>query len=170
MNNDNVNNPKHYQGVNGLEVIEVMENFIPKLEGMKAVCMANIIKYVLRHPEKNGVEDLMKARWYLDRLITYYNDQLSVDHPVETYCKTITKPSELLLFSINSTDDMYIRQYYSELCEMKDDMKRWSYIVDIMSKHGKRPEYYFTQVKDLNIIWHEDTTPSMDVYITLEEN
>ena len=29
----------------------------------------NVLKYVTRYREKNGVEDLKKARWYLDRLI-----------------------------------------------------------------------------------------------------
>lgn len=29
----------------------------------------NVVKYVARHKHKNGVEDLKKARWYLDRLI-----------------------------------------------------------------------------------------------------
>ncbi|WP_297894719.1 DUF3310 domain-containing protein [uncultured Desulfovibrio sp.] len=29
----------------------------------------NIIKYVMRHDAKNGLEDLQKARVYLDRLI-----------------------------------------------------------------------------------------------------
>ena len=29
----------------------------------------NIIKYMLRYEHKNGVEDLKKARWYLDRLV-----------------------------------------------------------------------------------------------------
>jgi hypothetical protein len=30
----------------------------------------NVIKYLWRWREKNGLEDLKKARWYLDRLIT----------------------------------------------------------------------------------------------------
>ena len=29
----------------------------------------NVIKYVTRYVDKNGIEDLKKARWYLDRLI-----------------------------------------------------------------------------------------------------
>ena len=32
-------------------------------------CSGNIIKYVTRHKEKNGLEDLLKAEWYLNRLI-----------------------------------------------------------------------------------------------------
>lgn len=54
-------NPSHYQFPNGVQVIDVTEN-LPFLEG-------NVIKYVARHREKNGLEDLHKAKWYLDRLI-----------------------------------------------------------------------------------------------------
>ena len=32
----------------------------------------NIIKYVVRHKAKNGLEDLQKAKWYLERLIKKY--------------------------------------------------------------------------------------------------
>jgi hypothetical protein len=39
----------------------------------------NIMKYLWRYRYKNGTEDLKKARWYLDRLITevegYYDDK-----------------------------------------------------------------------------------------------
>lgn len=73
--NDNVNHPSHYQGKNGLEVIDVIDNFVGDLQGEKAVCMGNVIKYILRHTKKNGVEDLLKARWYLDRLISYYDEE-----------------------------------------------------------------------------------------------
>lgn len=31
----------------------------------------NIIKYIARYPEKNGVEDLLKAKHYLERLIEH---------------------------------------------------------------------------------------------------
>ena len=35
-------------------------------------CEGNIIKYVTRYKDKNGLEDLQKAKWYLDRLIEKY--------------------------------------------------------------------------------------------------
>jgi hypothetical protein len=34
----------------------------------------NIVKYVVRHKFKNGLEDLKKARWYLDKLISQHRD------------------------------------------------------------------------------------------------
>lgn len=163
MSNDNVNNPKHYQGINGLEVIEVMENFIPKLNGMKAVCMANIIKYILRHPEKNGVEDLMKARWYLDRLISYYTCK-----PCEEDEKQ--DDNEILLFELSCTDDVKIRDYISDLHSIRDERDQWIYIVRLMESHGKKPSCYYCEVKDFKILTHTGDRPSIAVYITLEDN
>jgi len=57
---DMVNGPKHYRGDRVMCIIE--EFGLGFKDG-------NVIKYVLRYPEKGGVEDLKKARWYLDRLI-----------------------------------------------------------------------------------------------------
>lgn len=67
--NDMVNHPKHYKAKNGLETIDVIDAFTENLEGYEAAYTANILKYVCRWKEKNGVEDLKKARWYMDRLI-----------------------------------------------------------------------------------------------------
>lgn len=65
---DNVNHPSHYtQGA--IECIDAIKEATKGLLGIEAVCTANIIKYVWRWKFKNGVEDLLKARWYLDRLI-----------------------------------------------------------------------------------------------------
>jgi|TARA_R110000765_G_scaffold26358_5_gene64424 hypothetical protein len=37
-------------------------------------CVGNIIKYVVRHKHKNGREDLMKARQYIDFLIKEWDN------------------------------------------------------------------------------------------------
>lgn len=64
-----VDHPKHYQTENGIEAIDVMEAFTADLKGYEAVDTSNVIKYILRWKNKNGLEDLEKCRWYLDRLI-----------------------------------------------------------------------------------------------------
>lgn len=65
---DIVNHPKHYtQGK--IECIDAIEAAVYELSGLDAVCTANVIKYVWRWKHKNGVIDLKKAMWYLDRLI-----------------------------------------------------------------------------------------------------
>lgn len=67
--NDNINSPEHYVSDNGIEVFDVQEAFIHELKGMSASYWCNIVKYILRFQRKNGVEDLKKARYYLDKLI-----------------------------------------------------------------------------------------------------
>lgn len=63
---DNVNHPAHYRGGGGIESIEVIEAF-----GL-GFALGNVVKYVLRSGKKHAtpLEDLRKARWYLDREIT----------------------------------------------------------------------------------------------------
>lgn len=65
---DPVNKPKHYTG-GGIECIEAIEEATKDLTGIEAVCTANALKYIWRWKKKNGIEDLKKAQWYLNRLI-----------------------------------------------------------------------------------------------------
>lgn len=59
---DPVNSPKHYtQGE--MEVITAIEGL-----GLD-YHQGNILKYVSRYRYKNGIEDLRKAKWYIDRLL-----------------------------------------------------------------------------------------------------
>ena len=69
--NDMVNHPAHYKFKNGLETIDVIEAFTDGLVGIEATDTGNIIKYICRWKSKNGVQDLKKARWYLDHLINH---------------------------------------------------------------------------------------------------
>jgi len=65
---DNVNHPKHYtQGC--VECIDALAAATINLKGLDAVCTANAIKYLWRWGQKNGVEDLKKACWYIDKLV-----------------------------------------------------------------------------------------------------
>lgn len=52
----------HYKNFPIQPVEFIYKNRIDYLEG-------NVIKYVCRHPTKNGVEDLKKARHYIDLII-----------------------------------------------------------------------------------------------------
>ena len=63
-----VNHPSHYtQG--GIECIDALKAATVSKTGIEAVCTANAIKYLWRYEEKNGIEDVKKTRWYIDRLI-----------------------------------------------------------------------------------------------------
>ena len=68
---DPVNSPKHYtQG--HMEVITAIEGL-----GLD-YHQGNVLKYVSRYRYKNGVEDLKKARWYIDRLL-YIEEQRAIN-------------------------------------------------------------------------------------------
>jgi hypothetical protein len=57
---DKINHPTHYKYL-GVECIEMTEHM--------SFCLGNVVKYVYRCNLKGGVEDLKKARWYLEREI-----------------------------------------------------------------------------------------------------
>ena len=69
---DVVSKPEHYNTnlPEGVEVIDIIAAQTADLSGIQAVAQANLIKYALRWQKNNGVEDLKKAAFYLDRLIT----------------------------------------------------------------------------------------------------
>lgn len=68
--NDPVNHPKHYQASNGLEAIDCIEAFVEDLPGDIGYLIGNAIKYLCRFDKKGKpVEDLQKARWYIERAI-----------------------------------------------------------------------------------------------------
>lgn len=76
---DMVNNPPHYN-MGKIETIDVIEDTLtmPKVVidklGSRApyvgMLCGTIIKYLRRWPYKGGVQDLEKARWYLDKVIS----------------------------------------------------------------------------------------------------
>ena len=66
-----VTHPPHYQSSNGLETIDVIEAFTADLKGIEATDTGNVLKYMCRWKHKNGLQDLKKAKWYLEHLIRY---------------------------------------------------------------------------------------------------
>lgn len=68
---DTVNAPKHYQG-DKMECIDAMQAMLSHDE-FRGFLRGNIFKYMWRYKDKNGIEDLRKANWYLDRLIKFEN-------------------------------------------------------------------------------------------------
>lgn len=66
-----VSHPAHYYSETGLEVIDVIEAFTFDLKGIEATDTGNVLKYMCRWKNKNGAQDLEKARWYLEHLIDH---------------------------------------------------------------------------------------------------
>ena len=86
---DVVSKPKHYMLFNaetivffadnnkGIEVRDVITQLVEKLRvdkdsGMFIADYVQLMQYLMRFMDKNGVEDLKKARWYLDKMIESY--------------------------------------------------------------------------------------------------
>jgi len=71
-NLDVVNNPAHYNqaGIECLDAIEAATD-----DGYEYYLQGNIIKYLWRYRYKNGIEDLKKAQWYLNKLIKIKEEQ-----------------------------------------------------------------------------------------------
>ena len=74
---DNVNNPKHY-GQGDIECIDYIADFL-SYEEYVGYLRGNTAKYLHRWRYKNGLEDLKKAQWYLNRLVqeVEYEETLS---------------------------------------------------------------------------------------------
>jgi len=67
---DNVKSPKHYMlGDLEIEVKDVIFEVTKDMKGKEAVCVGNILKYVMRARKKNGIEDYKKAYEYLGYLL-----------------------------------------------------------------------------------------------------
>lgn len=64
---DNVQHPSHYTG-GSIECIDAMAE-TQGVEAVKNFCICNAFKYLWRHGKKNGVEDVKKADWYLNKFI-----------------------------------------------------------------------------------------------------
>lgn len=74
---DAVYKPKHYDLGNGMEVIDVRKVLLDKIDSSMEVyldmhqvdCWSRAWEYLTRFMDKNGEEDLKKAKFYLDRLV-----------------------------------------------------------------------------------------------------
>lgn len=60
-----VTEPSYYQ--KGIQPIDYIESW-----GFN-YCEGNVLKYLTRHKYKNGREDILKAKWYLDRVLKNYD-------------------------------------------------------------------------------------------------
>jgi len=80
---DVISKPKHYMLFEdeGIEVRDVLAKLCEKLQntlpypGNSSLFESDyvqLMQYLMRFMDKNGVEDLKKARWYLDKMIEAY--------------------------------------------------------------------------------------------------
>ena len=63
--------PDYYKGTDGKDLFARFESGLLTKEQVQGFYVGNVMKYITRYQGKNGVEDLKKARTYLDRLIGF---------------------------------------------------------------------------------------------------
>jgi len=116
-----VNHPEHYTA-GKVECIDALEAATTGLEGLEAICTGNAIKYLWRWKHKNGVEDLKKARWYLNRLIASLENTKSARQDPVTETTAETELKEMLHF-FRGPDRKYVPSAHPLLMYVFEDGK-----------------------------------------------
>lgn len=91
---DNINRPSHYMLFDGIEVRDVIEKLVEKVakkigqgeipySPLFEADYVQLMQYLMRFMSKNGVEDLKKARWYLDKMIQAYEAVEAYEHDIK---------------------------------------------------------------------------------------
>lgn len=127
---ETVNKPSHYIGVNGMEVEEVLREFLPKIkDGYVAHRVGSAVEYLLRHPEKNKEEDILKAGQNIKQ-ITDYNERKLIglkDLQQESYSNGVVKEAtdsfKNQMEDIKDVDEM--KEFLKEMAKI-DNKKTWT--------------------------------------------
>ena len=113
-NIDNVNNPSHYS-TGKYECIEVMREALGD-EAVKNFCLCNAFKYIYRTNRKNGLEDVRKARWYIDYYITL-SELIDVKEEQDKIIKTCTDDEECDDIEVDLKDMALYSQMMQDMFE-----------------------------------------------------
>lgn len=135
-NKDMVNHPSHYQSESGLEVIDVIKAFTSNLTGVEATDTGNVLKYMCRWKNKNGVEDLKKAKWYLEHLIN------NVENKIEE--KDESDLIKALIDGIKNCDIDYMTHIFADKKEAERALSIMNDIIDYYGVTTLSDFYYLT--------------------------
>ena len=138
----NVNHPKHYSldihcecGKN-IECLNIVKN-LPFVDG-------NIIKYVWRWRQKNGIEDLHKAKFYLNELIKSVQEQklkATRNTSINDLDLNVRTRNSLLAENINTIDDImtYSKTIFGNMGLKRVPnlgIKSYKLLKEELAKHG----------------------------------
>lgn len=70
-------NPNYYK-LPTCDTFQYQTEVCARIDGDEAPCVFNVLKYVTRYNLKNGLEDLNKAAWYLNKLIEIVKEKNNV--------------------------------------------------------------------------------------------
>lgn len=84
--------PDYYKGKDGKDLFARFESGLLTKEQVQGFYVGNVMKYITRYQGKNGVEDLKKARTYLDRLIRFEETPIvHEEKPSKNWSKAIAE-------------------------------------------------------------------------------
>ena len=103
---DNVKHPNHYcKG--GLECIDAIKAVVSTItDSFEAYCTGNIIKYIWRWNDKNGIEDLRKAMQYIEFIEQYRASKQSAD-TFDMGDEDVSEPTVSVLESVEPVKGKY---------------------------------------------------------------
>lgn len=137
-NKDMVNHPSHYQSESGLEVIDVIKAFTSNLTGVEATDTGNVLKYMCRWKNKNGVEDLKKAKWYLEHLIN------NVENRIDSKEDDESDLIKALIDGIKNCDIDYMTHIFVDKKEAERALSIMNDIIDCYGVTTLSDFYYLT--------------------------
>lgn len=137
-NKDMVNHPSHYQSESGLEVIDVIKAFTSNLTGVEATDTGNVLKYMCRWKNKNGVEDLKKAKWYLEHLIN------NVENRIDSKEDDESDLIKALIDGIKNCDIDYMTHIFVDKKEAEKALSIMNDIIDCYGATTLSDFYYLT--------------------------
>lgn len=84
--------PDYYKGKDGKDLFARFESGLLTKEQVQGFYVGNVMKYITRYQGKNGVEDLKKARTYLDRLVEFEETPIvHEEKPSKNWSKAIAE-------------------------------------------------------------------------------
>lgn len=124
---DMVNHPSHYE-TGKFECIDVMVE-TQGVEATRSFCALNAFKYLYRHKNKNGLEDVKKAQWYINKYIELCKEYTEDSTPcskfdlLEVVLETHGIEETKSFCIISAFENLYNREHLA-------DMLRTKYFVD----------------------------------------
>lgn len=146
---DSVNHPDHYR-TESFECIDVMEEVFG-VEAVQTFCRLNAFKYLWRADQKNGMEDIDKAAWYLNTLQSLEKEKDYKDDPEDD--KETPNLADVFSDLIHDVGDIF-KETRNNILDFanpnSDHRKRIEYFNKLKEEgYSEDVAFYFAAFKDL---------------------
>ena len=142
--------PNYYGANNKEDLLSLYKNgLLDNCSSFEAFCYGNVIKYIVRHTGKNGINDLNKAKVYLTKIQESYEDDKQQGKESEVSINNSKDISEKYNKKISMLD-----KWYASLFEYEDYYDEIRIIINEVIKiiYEKEPEFINHIIKDIEIL------------------